>query len=55
MVGVEGIVPTVMVVIAEPVKPLPSVTVSVYVVVNAGLATGLEMVEELRPTPGDQE
>ena len=55
MVGAEGMVPTVIVVIAVPVNPSPSVTVSVYVVVDAGFATGLEMVDELRPVAGDQE
>jgi 2-keto-3-deoxy-6-phosphogluconate aldolase len=43
-------------IVTEPVliQPLASVTVTVYVVVDAGVATGLEILVELRPAAGDQ-
>jgi len=42
--------------VTEPVfiQPLASVTVTVYVVVDAGVATGFAIVVEVRPAAGDQ-
>lgn len=44
---------TVIVIDDVPVQPLLSVTVSVYVVVEVGLAVGLATVVELSPVEGD--
>ena len=39
--------------LADFVNPFPSVTVSVYVVDDTGVAVGLAIVVELKPVAGD--
>ncbi len=53
-VGAAGILMVIVVLTGEEVMPLPSVTIKVYMVVAAGVATGLAIVVELKPAAGDQ-
>jgi hypothetical protein len=53
--GVAGRGLTVTVVVLMPVKPLPSVMVTVYIVVTAGAATTAVPIVELRPVAGAHE
>ncbi len=54
VIVITGLVETVTVTVAEPVHPL-AVPVTVYVVVDTGLATGLTLVVLLKPVAGDHE
>lgn len=55
LVVAVGTVFTVITTVDVAVQPLPFVTVTVYVVVAAGVATGLEIIELLKEPDGDQE